>query len=282
MIQNETHALEIDQTIGELVLDRLEFSDRLPELASLLGVVHGQIERTPGGAVGPSQQHHPCSQKEIIQADRSKFNERDRHRIQPQLPVPPGAHRARRHATDAGNTQVDQSEPRRIDGHKQMRGTPRGFDETKRSCDLPRVDLDRARARIRIRIRIERAERERDRGRAGVQSLQQVRRRAARRSRERKIGERGRPHRRRTAGTAELRHRHHDLAKTTLVRIGAQSGDALPDQLAPYRRDRFGRCRVLQADRAPMRIEKPTQGFPQHRRDILVRDFARPHHGSYA
>ena len=51
MIQNEPGAFERDEAICEFVLDRLEFSDRLPELVALLGVVHRQIER-------PAARHH--------------------------------------------------------------------------------------------------------------------------------------------------------------------------------------------------------------------------------
>ncbi len=51
MIEREPHAFKRDQAVGELVLDRLEFSDRLPELLTLLCVVHCQIEGAPGRAM---------------------------------------------------------------------------------------------------------------------------------------------------------------------------------------------------------------------------------------
>ena len=51
MIEHESHTFKRDEAVCELVLDRLEFSDRLPELVALLGVVHGELERTPGGTM---------------------------------------------------------------------------------------------------------------------------------------------------------------------------------------------------------------------------------------
>ena len=40
MIQDQADAFERDEAVREFVLDRLEFSDRLPELVTLFGVVH--------------------------------------------------------------------------------------------------------------------------------------------------------------------------------------------------------------------------------------------------
>ena len=71
MIQNETDAFERDQAIGKLVLDRLELCDRLPELVTLLGIVHGQFERPPGGAVRARQQCYLGPEAKIVEVDAS-------------------------------------------------------------------------------------------------------------------------------------------------------------------------------------------------------------------
>src|SRR5215472_8038750 len=44
MVEHDPHAFERNETVGELVLDRLEFSDWLTELMTLLGIVHGEFE----------------------------------------------------------------------------------------------------------------------------------------------------------------------------------------------------------------------------------------------
>ncbi len=49
-----------DQAIRQLVLDRLELADRLPELVSFPGVVNGQLERTPRSAKR-ARPASPCS-----------------------------------------------------------------------------------------------------------------------------------------------------------------------------------------------------------------------------
>jgi len=56
MIEDQANAFERDQAVGKLVLDRLEPGDRLAELVTLLGVVHGQLERPPCRAMCPPQQ----------------------------------------------------------------------------------------------------------------------------------------------------------------------------------------------------------------------------------
>ena len=43
-------ALELDEEVRELVLDRLEAADRAPELHAVLGVLHGSLEQLVGGA----------------------------------------------------------------------------------------------------------------------------------------------------------------------------------------------------------------------------------------
>ena len=66
MIQNEADAFERDEAVRELVLDRLEFSDRLPELVTLLGVIHGQFERPPGRAVRARERGDAGNPQQVV------------------------------------------------------------------------------------------------------------------------------------------------------------------------------------------------------------------------
>ena len=52
------HALELDQQVGQPVLDGLEAADGPPELHALLGVVHGRVEEEVGGADGLGRLQH--------------------------------------------------------------------------------------------------------------------------------------------------------------------------------------------------------------------------------
>ena len=155
--------------VGELVLDRLEFSDRLPELVTLLGVVHGQLERPPGRAMCPRQQcaawalrrrssrSAPSSGRSVSGTEFSLTSQR------PQAPMARVGTRI-----DAGSIQLDEGKAGLVDGHEKMRGTGR-LDEAKHACSAPIVNADRARARIRIAG----AEGESGHRRAGVQLFQQ-------------------------------------------------------------------------------------------------------------
>ena len=66
VVERETHAFERSETVGELVLDRLEFSDRLAELLALLCLVHGELESAPRCAMRPRQEGQPALEQEII------------------------------------------------------------------------------------------------------------------------------------------------------------------------------------------------------------------------
>ena len=143
MIKDEADAFERDQAVGELVLDRLEPCDRLPELVTLLGVVHGQIERPPGRAMRPPQQGYLGLEADIVEVSAFKRKQCQRHGIQPHLAEPPGAHGARRHEENARNIQLNQSKAGCIDGHQKMCGAGR-FDEAKYTRCVPTIDADRA------------------------------------------------------------------------------------------------------------------------------------------
>ena len=56
MIKRKSDALKGDQAIGELVLDRLELADRLPELLAFSGVIHDEVERPPRRAISTRHQ----------------------------------------------------------------------------------------------------------------------------------------------------------------------------------------------------------------------------------
>ena len=78
MIQNETHAFEGDEAVRKLVLDRLELSDRLPELVTLSGVVRRQLEGTPGSTMRARGKHQLPLEQEIAEDAIFQRNEGDR------------------------------------------------------------------------------------------------------------------------------------------------------------------------------------------------------------
>ena len=63
--EREARAVQADQAIGQLVLDRLELADELAELLSDLGVVHGQLERALRRAERPAGAGEPCHQRDV-------------------------------------------------------------------------------------------------------------------------------------------------------------------------------------------------------------------------
>ena len=168
MIQNEAGAFERDEAVGELVLDRLEFSDRLPELVTLLGVIHGQFERPPGCTICPRQQCDLGLEAKIVEISAFERKKRQRYRIQPHFAQTPDAHGARRYQIDPGSVELDEGKLELVDGHQKMCGTGR-LDEAKHASSAPVVNADRAGARVRVAG----AEAESGHRRADVQLFQQ-------------------------------------------------------------------------------------------------------------
>ena len=156
---------------GEFVLDRLEFSDRLPELVTLLGVVHGQLERPPGRAMCPRQQCRLGLEAEIVEIDASSGRsvsgaEFSRTSHSPQAPM------ARVGTTSMPGASSWMSAS--LDASTATRRCVAPAASTKRSTPVraPTVDADRARAGIRIAG----AEAECGHRRAGVQLFEQLHR----------------------------------------------------------------------------------------------------------
>ena len=144
VIEREPHALQRDQAVGELVLDRLEFADRLPELLALLGIVHRQLEGAPGSATGASHQGKPGFQHEIVHRGALQPHEARGHCISLKL-LRPRRHPLRGWASISmpKRRQLDDRQRRRLDGHDQVRATARGFDEAQRSARASVLKPDR-------------------------------------------------------------------------------------------------------------------------------------------
>src|SRR6185295_2531655 len=159
-----------------------------------------------------------------------------------------------------------------INGHKKMCGTGR-LDKTKHACCARAVNPDRACACIRVAG----AEGESSHRSAGVQLFEQLPCGIGPRYRERKIGQRGGPHRCRTRGTAKFRHHHQDFGKTAFVAARPEGRHPLPDELGPDRRDVIRRPAFFAAACGPMRFEKPAQGIPKHLGGIVARKPGRIH-----
>src|SRR5437899_3232835 len=85
MVENQTDAFEGNEAIGELVLDRLEFSNRLAELVTLLHVVGHQLESPSGGAMRTRRQRQLALEQEIVEKAIIQRNKSDWRRIQPDL-----------------------------------------------------------------------------------------------------------------------------------------------------------------------------------------------------
>ena len=153
MIQNEPGAFESDEAIRELVLDRLEFSDRLPELAALFGVVHGQIERTSGGTMCARHQRQPCRETDITERDSVQGKERQRCRSQPDLAETPSTHGARRRDFHAKPIHSHERKGPLIDSDEKMGHLSRRFDETKHTRSAQAVNPDCTHVGVRSRGR---------------------------------------------------------------------------------------------------------------------------------
>jgi hypothetical protein len=102
VVERETHAFERSETVGELVLDSLKFSDWLAELMTLLGIVHGEFESAPRCAMRPRQEGQPALEQEIIGRDTPQRNEVRRRGVEAKLIEPGGAHGAARLGRNAG------------------------------------------------------------------------------------------------------------------------------------------------------------------------------------
>ena len=92
VIEREPHAFKGDQAVGELVLDGLEFSDRLPELVALLGVVDDELESAPRRAVRARRERKLGFEQQIVQRGRFQLNDGRWRRVQsnsksPQAPM---------------------------------------------------------------------------------------------------------------------------------------------------------------------------------------------------
>ena len=149
MIKDQADAFKRDQAIGKLVLDRLELCDRLPELVTLLGIVHGQFERLPGRAVRAPQKCQLGLEADIVGIGAFERNKGQRHRIQPHLAEPPGAHGARRREDNAGSIQLNEGKAGLVNGHDKVCGIGR-LDKTKHACSVRAFNPDRSCTCIRI------------------------------------------------------------------------------------------------------------------------------------
>ena len=172
MIQDEADAFERDQAVGELVLDRLEFSDRLPELVTLLGVVHGQLERPPGRAMCPRQQCDLGLEAEIVEIGRLQAEEASavpnsaEPRRDPRRPWRASARdRCREHPVGRAQAAIHRRPPEDV-WHR----PPRRSEARPLPC-RPSMRIEPAPA-----IRIAGAEGESGHRRAGMQLFQQVHR----------------------------------------------------------------------------------------------------------
>ena len=83
--EREPRAVQADQAIGQLVLDRLELADQLAELFSDLGVVHGQLERALRRAERPAGAGEPRHQRDVGEAFGGHVQPRGRRVLKRQL-----------------------------------------------------------------------------------------------------------------------------------------------------------------------------------------------------
>ena len=257
------HTFKRDQAVRELVLDRLEFPDRLPELLALLGVVDGEIERAPGGTICTCRQCQPGRATDIAERDAIQGKKRQRGRRQPDLVETPGAHGAGRRDLDAGLIHPHERNCPFIDSEEQMGASSRRLDETKHTRPVHAVDPDCTDGRIRI----ERAEGERDTRRTGMQLLQQVHCDIGPRTRKRQIGQCRRPHRRRD------RLRGQAPPSPPGFREGRPGRGSEPSAATPCPTSLLQIAEMSSAGagsfpvaRGPMRREKSAQGIPKHLR----------------
>ncbi len=268
MIERQPDAFERDQAIGELVLDRLELADRLPELLALLGIVDRELKGRPRRAICPRRQREPGREQPIAEnATHARSNEAcrradsDEPRYRPQAPIARVGRRAR-HQDHPARTIAS---CRFIDGDDEMRAALRQPRRSEASpLGMPVGQPDRARIggqdRAR-RTRMRRAPYRRATSRAGRPRLRPAT------ARQRQIGECGRPHRRRARGAAKFRHHHQNLAKAALGRdrSRAQQLPARPAWSISRRSLLAGRRSFGRRFRVPLRGEKPAQGIPEHR-----------------
>ncbi len=66
MIERQSHALERDETIGELVLDRLKTTYGLTELMPIFGIINRQFERPASGAMRSRHQSEFGTEEKIV------------------------------------------------------------------------------------------------------------------------------------------------------------------------------------------------------------------------
>jgi len=110
VVERELHAFERNETVCELVLDRLEFSDWLAELMTLLSVVHGEFESAPRCAMRPRQEGQPALEQEIIGRETLQWNEVHRRGVEANLIEPGSAHGAGRLDRNAMPAQLHERE----------------------------------------------------------------------------------------------------------------------------------------------------------------------------
>jgi hypothetical protein len=110
-----------------------------------------------------------------------------------------------------------------------------------------------------------------------VQPLEKINCRFGLRGAEYEIGKRGGPHRGRAGSAAELCEHDRNLAKPAFVRIAAEGGDTLSDQLGPYRCNVLRRWSTPDAIGAPLLAEKPAQGIPEHLPNVVAWELDRVH-----
>ena len=220
VVERQPHAFKRDQAVRELVLDRLEFADRLAELLSLLGIVDRQVESRARGAVRPRHQHQLGLEQPVIEKRGRQIDTARRRVFQSDLVKSPGAHRPGRLQLDAGSVQARQR------SRQMLRLRRRG------ACSLRRLQqsaavrwrghptsANGARAWHRDRVRRTKTPR------APCQSCSLSSKPTAASAStggQRQIGQRRRPHRRRTGGAAEFGHHHQDLAKSAFAEIAAE------------------------------------------------------------
>ena len=79
MIEDQTRALEGDEAVRQLVLNRLELSDRLPELVTLPGIIGRQLKSPTRRAMRPRRQRQLPLEQEIVEHAIFLRNEGNRH-----------------------------------------------------------------------------------------------------------------------------------------------------------------------------------------------------------
>ena len=239
VIERQPHAFERDQAIGELVLDRLEFADRLPELLPLLGIVDRQIERAPRRAIRPRNQRQLCLRARDRRAATASSSMTSRRRgDQPEPRYRPQAPIARVGSQlDAGRAQFDEREDCLVErSHEKVRAATRDLDKAKQPA---RLSVRRSGSSQRCgRDRAPRTKTRRAPAPACSFSSKSTAA-SARRTGQGQIGESGRPHRRRTRGPAKFGHHHQDLAKSAFARDRSRAqATPCPTSLRPDRRNR--------------------------------------------